>query len=149
MNLFIDVDGVILGKINPSSHKISLAYCADDFFNFAIEHFKCYWLTTHCKGDTKDVLDYLSQYTTHQLMERLSVIKPTNFSTLKTEALFGNYLWIDDSPLHSEIQALKRNNNFHRWLKVNTYRNPYGLCSCLDQLRYIVNTGFSLYQLDP
>ena len=135
MNLFLDIDGVLLGKNNSSSPVVSLAFCAEDFINYVIKHFECYWLTIHCKGKTSSVLDYLSPYTTQHILEKLSNFKPTEFDTLKTEALFGDFIWIDDGPLAYEIRELNKRNQIHRWLEVNTYKRPYDLCHCLVNLK--------------
>lgn len=43
----------------------------------------------------------------------LKKIKPTNWDTLKTEAIDfeSNYFWIDDNPMEAEQKILKEKNN--------------------------------------
>ena len=50
-NLFIDVDGVVLGREAPASPKISLARHLREFLEFAFKSFDVFWLMTHYQGD--------------------------------------------------------------------------------------------------
>jgi len=124
MNLFIDIDGVLLGKKTPEQNEICLAGYAEEFLDFALGKFDCYWLTTHCKGDTTKAIDYLSQYGDREFISLAKKVKPTNFKTFKTEALFGDFYWIDDQPMAYEIQYLDERGWLKYWLQVNT-RNNY------------------------
>jgi len=120
MLLFIDVDAVLLGKSDARNVEHCLAAGCEEFIDFALENFDCYWLTSHCKGDADTVLNYLRPYATAQLLEKLKKIKPTTYKTFKTEALYGNFIWIDDSPTMYEFNYLEENDLLHRWLQVNT-----------------------------
>ncbi|MBL7004415.1 MAG: hypothetical protein ISR69_10355 [Gammaproteobacteria bacterium] len=131
MNLFIDIDGVLLGK-SPVTQQPALATHAEEFISFCLLHFNCYWLTTHCKGDVQTALDYLTPYSKPSFIEMLKNIKPSHFKTFKTEALFGDFYWIDDQPTAYEIQYLDENEVLDRWLQVNT-------CNNIDELESIIN----------
>lgn len=134
MNLFIDIDGVLLGKDQNSNHCV-LANYASEFLEFSLRHFDCYWLTTHCKGSTDTVLDYLTPYSDDNFLNLLQKVKPTYFKTFKVEALFGDYFWIDDQPTAYEIKFLEENNQLHRWLQVNTRADINELKSIMSYLR--------------
>ena len=62
MNLYLDIDGVLLGKEDSGSPEIRLALYAEEFLVFALAQFDCFWLTTHCQGRTEEVLKYLAPY---------------------------------------------------------------------------------------
>ena len=68
----------------------------------------------------------------------LSLIKqiiPTTFKTFKTEALFGDFLWIDDQPTAYEIQYLDEKNFLNRWIQVNTRKNINELALIIEFLK--------------
>ncbi len=122
MNLFIDIDGVLLGK-DPHSNDCMLANHASDFLEYSLQNFDCYWLTTHCKGSIDTVVDYLAPYSSVHFLNLVQKVKPTYFKTFKVEALFGDYFWVDDQPTAYELQFLEEKNQLHRWLQVNTRKN--------------------------
>jgi len=122
LNLFIDIDGVLLGK-NETSDEVVLANHAAEFLEYSLKHFSCYWLTTHCKGSVETVIDYLTPYADAKFIELIKCIKPTNFRTFKTEALFGDFIWVDDQPTAYEIQYLDEQGLLDRWLQINTRKD--------------------------
>jgi len=125
MNLYLDVDSVLLGKDDPASPAQCLARHAKEFLEFALAHFNCYWLTTHVKdGNARGLLSYLRRYVPDDLMPLLRKISPTHWVTLKTEALHGDFYWLDDSPLQIELNWLRGQNLRDRWLHVNVRENP-------------------------
>src|SRR5262245_52125905 len=107
--VYLDVDGVILGEVDG---RVALARHAEEFVDFLTSRFDVYWLTTHCRGESLAALNYLSRYAPAEFLMRLEPIKPTHFNVLKTEALTGDFYWIDDSPLQSELDDLKRRGLF-------------------------------------
>lgn len=120
--LYIDIDGVLLGK-NLETHEYCLANQVKDFMIFALANFDCYWLTTHCKGDASVALDYLTPYCHDDELSLFRLIKTTNYKTFKTEALSGDFIWIDDQPTAYELQVLEENDWFDRWFEINTRKN--------------------------
>ena len=133
--LYLDVDGVLLGKEDPSSPIVVLARHAREFLEFALATFDCYWLTTHCKGDSAVVLEYLRPYSSPEVLQLLAEIRPTSFRTLKTEALAGDFFWLDDSPLATEKEWLRTSGLEDRWIEVDTRRRPDDLLRAMDELR--------------
>lgn len=102
--IYIDIDGVLLDYKTgePAKH-------AEELIMFLTSgRYDCYWLTTHCKGDTAPTLQYLSGHFSDKVMKRLSSIKATDWETLKTEAidLGSDFIWLDDYPFQAEISAL-------------------------------------------
>lgn len=128
--LYIDIDGVLLGKKTPEDCEICLAEGADDFLNSALAHFDCYWLTTHAKdGDTEPALRALRPFGDKAFMELARKVKPVRWSTLKTEAidLKGEFYWFDDQLLQIEREILEKAGRLDRWIKINTRANFEGL----------------------
>lgn len=103
--LYIDIDGVLLTKRN-----ISPAEGVEQFIDFITNNFDCYWLTTHCKGNSQSAINYLEKYFQPNILSQLNQIKPTHWITLKTEAIdkSSSFYWLDDSPLNAEIEQLQK-----------------------------------------
>jgi hypothetical protein len=133
-NAYIDIDGVLLGKRGNS---IVLAEGAEALVEYLLAHYNCYWLTTHCKGDTAVPMAYLVPYTDEALRVKLSRVQPTTFDVLKTDAIdFDHeFIWVDDSPLATEVQLLRDQGRLDSWKQVNTYKDPQGLVQLLAELQ--------------
>jgi hypothetical protein len=139
------VDGVLLGKRDRSSPDVVLARHAGEFLKLALDGFDCYWLTTHCQGSTAAVLRYLDPYADPAIRSLLRAIKPTSFRTLKTEALRGDFTWLDDAPLAAERAWLREHGWEKRWIDVNTRKRPGDLLRVMELLsaRCRANRGAS------
>ena len=136
--LYLDVDGVLLGKNRPQEATIVLAIHAREFLEFCLSHFDCYWLTTHCKeGDATRVLGLLRRYSDEPVMRLVKEVRPTCWRTLKTEAIdFGSdFYWIDDQLLWTEMQILREQRVLSRWIQINTRRNPDDLKRAMSLLQ--------------
>jgi len=111
MNLFIDIDididGVLLGKAVETGEP-ALAEHAADYLEICLVHFDCYWLTTHCRGSIDTVIDYLAPYADSGFLALAERTRPTDFKTFKTEALFGDFIWVDDQPTAYELMVRRR-----------------------------------------
>jgi len=145
--LYLDVDGVLLGKTEPNDVEVIMAKHAKEFLEYCLQRYKCYWLTTHCKkGNTTAIVNLLKKYTDESVMKLIKAINPTSWKTLKTEAIDfqSDFYWIDDQLLWSEIELLKKNNVFNRWIQVDTRRNP-------DDLKRVISileeTDFSKHSI--
>lgn len=146
MNLYLDIDGVLIGKTDPASPRIALARHARQFLTFALANFDVYWLTSHCKGDVQPVLDYLRPYAPNDLVPLLTQVKPTTFDVLKTEALTGDFYWLDDAPMQAEINWLKERGLLEWWIQVDTRRRPDDLLVAMERLKQALSSsaGFRL-----
>lgn len=102
--LYIDVDGVLLSK-----HNTQAASGVIGLLDYIIEHYDCYWLTTHCHGDTGGLLKMMSQYFSFEYLEKMRDIKPTQWDALKTEAIdfSSDFYWLDDYVFNAEKEVLK------------------------------------------
>ncbi|MBN2890488.1 MAG: hypothetical protein JXL97_01345 [Bacteroidales bacterium] len=116
MNLYLDIDGVLLTTKNPTK-----ADFADEFIEFVVNRFNCFWLTTHCKGDSEPAMKYLSKYFEKETITNLKKIKPTNWNTLKTEAIdfSSEFVWLEDNPMYSELAVLQRLNKSENLIVVS------------------------------
>lgn len=131
IRVYLDVDGVLLGK---HAGQVVLARYAAELIDFVLERFDVYWLTTHCSGDAQRVIDYLGRYSPAEFLARLAPIKPTRFGALKTDALRGDFYWLDDNPLQAELAELERRDSFDRWIDVNTRERPEDLLFAMNEL---------------
>ena len=134
--LYLDVDGVLLGKSNLN--KVILAPYAKEFLSFCLKNFECYWLTTHCKdSETENVIRQIKEYADNFVIGLIKQILPTTWKTLKTEVIDfrSDFFWVDDSPLQYEIEQLKMNSVFHRWIEVNTRKCPDDLKRAMGILK--------------
>jgi len=108
--LYLDIDGVLLTakQTKPAENVVQ-------FIDFITQNFDCYWLTTHCKGDSNSALNYLAKYFENSIIEKLKTIKPTNWLTLKTEAIdfSSDFYWLDDYPFNAEIKILNENSKIN------------------------------------
>ncbi len=127
MNLYLDIDGVLLGKADPNSPEICLASGAEEFLAFTLARFDCFWLTTHCQGRIGRVLRYLATYGSAEFMALAAQVKPTCFRMIKTEALAGDFLWLDDAPMQCELDWLSTRGWLDRWIRVDTRHKPEDL----------------------
>jgi hypothetical protein len=137
MKVYLDVDGVLLGQ---KEGRVVLAAHAAELIEFLLEHFDVYWLTTHCSGDAQRVIHYLARFASPDFIKRLAPIKPTQFHVLKTEAVSGDFYWLDDSPLQAELAELQRRDLFDRWIDVNTRQRPDDLLFAMDELASVLQT---------
>ena len=122
-NLYLDIDGVILIKVDD---EVKEADNLLEFLKYATEKFDCYWLTTHCKGDSTTAIEYLKNKVSAEAHGYLTKLKPTNWRTLKTEAIDFNkdFIWIDNYIMDAEKEVLKKNNCLDKYIKIDIVFNP-------------------------
>lgn len=114
--IYLDIDGVLLTTKQTKPAEDSLL-----FIKFIIEQFDCYWLTTHCKGEVNNTINYLSRYFEGEVLQQLNLVKPTTWTTLKTEAidLSQDFIWIEDYPFESEKKVLLTHNRMENLIVVD------------------------------
>jgi len=135
--LYFDVDGVLLGKKQPSDTQVVLARFAWDFIDYCVHHFDCYWLSTHCPdGDATPVFTLLSRFADKMTMIPIRTIRAAPWGKMKIEAidLKSDFYWIEDQPTSYELEILKKNNALHRLIQVDTRKDPDGLKRAIDFL---------------
>jgi len=139
--LYIDIDGVLLGKRTPDDCEVCLAGGATEFLEFALAQFDCYWLTTHAnRGYTGPALRALKPYADKTFMELAWKVKPVTWKTLKTEAieLESDFYWVDDQLLAVEREILEEHERFDRWIRVDTRANYSDLVRARQHLAQII-----------
>ena len=141
MKIYLDIDETIL---NNNIYEMNGKYIfpkpkpASHLKKFLIQMLKdhdVYWLTTHCDGDAKTAVTYMSQFVSRDIADLLAKIKPTKWKVLKTEAIdmSNDFLWFEDSPTWGDIDALKKHNKLESLVRVNLDENPDILSEFLDQ----------------
>jgi hypothetical protein len=76
--LYLDIDGVLLGKEHRDDKKIVLTKFAEAFLKFSLDNFKCYWLTTHGhEADTAAIINLLQRYAGENVIRLVKQIQPT------------------------------------------------------------------------
>jgi hypothetical protein len=135
IKLYLDIDGVLLtAKHTRAADRV------DEFVDFVTTHFECYWLTTHCKGDSRTALKYLAQFMQLETIEKLKdAVRPTNWDALKTEAIDfeSDFYWLDDSPLPVERRILEDNGVGDRLVLIDLER-PSELANIGLELKYLL-----------
>lgn len=129
-NLYLDIDGVLLGK----EHSIPEGLL--DFLKFVTENFNCYWLTTHCSGDTNQPFLYLVGKWPTEAIPFLEKIEPTKWRLLKTEAINFNqdFFWLEDFPFEAEQKILKDRGVSDSLIIVDLDKNPTQLIDFVKNL---------------
>ncbi len=112
--LYLEVDGVLLTRYGQST---SLAAHAGEFLEFALSRFECFWCTRFCAEDQ------LRRFVPANVVNFMRPVQLAPFSVLKTEAMTGDFYWIDSSPIAAEISDLCRRGALDRWIEINTPRS--------------------------
>ena len=106
MNVYLDIDGVLIGTKSPREDVLS-------FVKYVLEHYpnSTYWLTTHCRGGVNRCAEWLKQndFPADLVEEMNRIIKPTDWEVMKTEAIDmdQDFIWFDDSLLETERRTLE------------------------------------------
>ena len=138
--LYLDLDGVLIGKDNSRDVNNAIAKHAEDFLNYSLQYSDCYWLTTHCKdGDNQRVLNQLDIFADEGIPSLAKTIEPTSWITFKTEAIdfHSDFYWPDDNPLVVELEILRAQNVSDRLLQVDTRRHPDDLRKALRIMKQV------------
>jgi hypothetical protein len=127
MNIYLDIDGVILGNENrPTKH-------VKEFLKYLTDNYPTFWLTNHCKGDSNRTISFLSSLLDPETIAIAKKIKPTNWEISKTEAVDFNepFLWFEDVLFDFEKENLEKHNALGNWVEVDLNGNA-------DQLKDFV-----------
>jgi hypothetical protein len=143
MNIYLDIDGVILldDLENRGRGALSLSLFLATIGNLQADGvLKIYWLTTHCKnGSDVQVMKYLESSMIEELdldlIKRMK-IQPTVWGEHKTDAIdfSEDFLWLDDDATLQEREVLKAYNAEHKLIDIDLRKNKY-------QLKDIVYSG--------
>lgn len=138
INLYLDIDGVLLGK------KGHLPNGIETFIATVTHQFHCFWLTTHCKGNSETAVRYLDQYYPKSFGKYWQLIHPTNWDVLKTEAISFEkpFFWLDDQPLQAEKIQLAAAGCLDKLMVVDL-KNEQELARVLGKLS-LIRFGFKV-----
>lgn len=127
MNIYLDIDGVLLTKNSKAADHVHL------FLSYVVEHHTPYWLTTRCRGDAVKCVQLIEPYFEKETVSLLNQVRPTNWSTYKTEAIdFAQpFLWFDDNLFIGERKVLEQHSALDNWIEVDLNKRP-------DMLRELV-----------
>lgn len=133
MNIYLDIDGVLLQKSGIIADNF------DDFIEFVVLNYDVFWLTTHCKNGENRAIEHIirDNSLSEKTLKLLQKIKPTNWQTLKTEAIdfSKNFIWLDDYLMESEANILKENNTSEKIIIVDLRENPSILINIANFLK--------------
>ena len=113
VQVFLDIDGVLLGLDRERPQRLALADHALDFLSFLLARATVHWLSPGHR-EAKAAVDHLLVHTRQSERERLLTLAPrvrmASWRTLRTEALpsDGRFLWLDDAPSPDELAALRQ-----------------------------------------
>ncbi len=117
MNIYLDIDGVILGTRSPKGDVMWL-------ITFLLDNFKgkLYWLTSHCQNGSNRIAEWLSDRFPEDLLQRMvSEIRPADWKREKTEAIDFSvpFLWLEDTPTAAEARALISQHAENQWIPMD------------------------------
>ena len=127
---YIDIDGVILGRNDPQSSDVALARHAQEFLEFCLQNYRCYWRTTHSRdGSIESIIAYLYPYMDAQLEDLVRQIQPAEWDFLKTDAIDfdQDFYWIEDQILSGERDQLIQHGKLDSYVFVDTRKEVVGL----------------------
>lgn len=106
MNIYLDIDGVLLGTKSPEKDIVKLV-------KYILKHYpdSTYWLTTHCKGEINRAAEWLKQNNFPEELadEMADKVKSTDWKVLKTEGIDmdQDFVWFDDALFEAERRTLE------------------------------------------
>ena len=136
--LYIDIDGVLLGRKSLADLETGLANGAERFLKVAVENYDCYWLTSHCKnGNARDAIDRLRPYANKRVLKLAEQIKPTSWHDRKTNAIdfSKDFLWVEDNLFESEKAILAENGCLDKLIEIDTRERPDDLLRATEIIK--------------
>ena len=132
MNVYLDIDGVLLANENNAANY------ADEFLQAVLAAYpeSTYWLTTHnWRGEnrTKEVLAPHLKPETVPLLEK---IKPSVWNEMKTDGInfSEKFIWLDDDLWEDELKVLERHNATDNFILIDLQKDPDQLKTIADLL---------------
>ena len=133
MDIYLDIDGVLLGTASPLEDTVKLT---DHIISRYTGHI--YWLSTHCRHRKNRCAEWLRVNNfPEDLVRRLdAAVKPLYWETFKTEAIdfSQSFVWLDDGPLLSEMRHLEEH-GVEGCLILMDKRDPNAARQALERLK--------------
>lgn len=132
MNIYLDIDGVLLANDKEAAHH------ADEFLHAVLEKYpdSTYWLTTHnWKGENR-AKQILAPHLKPETVALLDKIKPSIWDEMKTEAIdfSKRFLWLDDDLWEDELKTLEKYDATENLILINLSKDPEQLKKIIDLL---------------
>lgn len=133
MNVYLDIDGVLLANENHAANY------ADEFLQAILEKYpdSTYWLTTHNWNGENRAKEVLAPYLKSETVQLLDKIKPTKWHELKTDAINfdDDFLWFDDDLWPEELKALEEHEAAEQFVLVKLDEDPDMLKKLTDVIK--------------
>lgn len=134
MNIYLDIDGTLIHEDIEQMGKPASGLAE---FIIALRPHDTFWLTTHCMdGDPERAQAILKRLLPEELHSDIDRIKPTTWSTQKTDAIdfTQEFIWLDDTLMDGEEKALREKATKDRqwFVRMDLTKNP-------EQLRDVIS----------
>jgi hypothetical protein len=133
MNIYLDIDGVLLVKGG------TLANHFDEFVEFFVENHNVFWLTTHCHGGENRAIEHITQknVVSEKSLALLRGIKPTEWNVWKTDGIdfSQNFIWLDDYVFDGEKNILTEQKCLNSFIEINLGEKPEQLFAVMMHFR--------------
>ena len=128
MNVYLDIDGVLLANENNAANY------ADEFLQAVLTAYpeSTYWLTTHNWRGENRTKEVLAPHLRPETVPLLDKIKPSVWNEMKTDGInfFEKFIWLDDDLWQDELKVLEQHNATDNFILIDLQKNP-------DQLKDI------------
>ena len=132
MNVYLDIDGVLLANENNAANY------ADEFLQAVLAAYpdSTYWLTTHNWRGENRTKEVLAPHLRPETVPLLDKIKPSVWNEMKTDGInfSEKFIWLDDDLWQDELKVLERHNATDSFILIDLQKNPDQLKTIADLL---------------
>ncbi len=122
MNVYLDIDGVLLANENNAANY------ADEFLQAVLAAYpdSTYWLTTHNWRGENRTKEVLAPHLRPETVPLLDKIKPSVWNEMKTDGInfSEKFIWLDDDLWEDELKVLERHNATDNFILIDLQKNP-------------------------
>lgn len=121
MNIYLDIDGVLLANENNAANY------ADEFLQAVLAAYpdSTYWLTTHNWRGENRTKEVLAPHLKPETVPLLDKIKPSVWNEMKTDGInfSEKFIWLDDL-WEDELTVLEQHNATDNFILIDLKKNP-------------------------
>ena len=132
MNVYLDIDGVLLANENNAANY------ADEFLQAVLAAYpeSTYWLTTHNWRGENRTKEVLAPHLKPETVPLLDKIKPSVWNEMKTDGInfSEKFIWLDDDLWEDELKVLERHNATDNFILIDLQKDPDQLKTIADLL---------------
>ena len=122
MNIYLDIDGVIL------ANETHTAIGADELLQRVLTEYpdSTYWLTTHSWRGENNTKEVLAPYLKSETVLLLDKIKHAKWDEIKTDGIdfSQKFLWLDDDLWPEELEVLEKHNVTDNFILIDLKKDP-------------------------